>query len=160
VKIGATNETFAQILEGVSVGQELKILQVGEGQELLERAGIRIALAPSAQPGERGPRPAADGPNGRVPGGGGSSGMAGNGPRQGPQGPAAVTSDAPATEGTPIDSPSDAAPAGPDGERPRNEGRRGRRAGGPNGAGATDVPAGDPPPAAPPESSNSGGSRH
>jgi len=51
VKIGATNETHAQVLDGVTPGTDVKILQIGEVQELLARAGITLAQSPSTQPG-------------------------------------------------------------------------------------------------------------
>ncbi len=50
VKIGATNETHAQVLDGLSSGQEVKLLQAGEGQVMLEQAGINVAPTPTTQP--------------------------------------------------------------------------------------------------------------
>ncbi len=60
VKLGAINETHAQIVEGVGAGQDVKILEAGEGQRLLERAGIKATPAPTTQPeDERRPPPGA-----------------------------------------------------------------------------------------------------
>ena len=68
MKVGALNETHAQITEGLDNGVDVKILQVGEGQELLERAGIKVAPPSSTQPaGERGER-ASPPPGMRPPG--------------------------------------------------------------------------------------------
>ena len=52
VKVGSTNETHAEILEGVANGADVKILQVGEGQELLERAGIKLVPPSTTQPAD------------------------------------------------------------------------------------------------------------
>ncbi len=41
VQIGQTNETHAQVASGLTGGQEVLILQAGQGRELLEKAGIR-----------------------------------------------------------------------------------------------------------------------
>jgi hypothetical protein len=43
VGIGQVNETHAQITSGLSNGQQVLILQAGQGRELLEKAGITIA---------------------------------------------------------------------------------------------------------------------
>jgi RND family efflux transporter MFP subunit len=45
VKIGAVNDTHAQIVEGVAKGDQVLLLQAGQGRELLEKAGIKIAPA-------------------------------------------------------------------------------------------------------------------
>jgi len=50
VTIGATNETDAEVKQGVAAGQEVIILQSGQGRELLERAGIKVA--PATRPSE------------------------------------------------------------------------------------------------------------
>lgn len=47
VDIGTSNETHAQVINGIEAGAEVLMLQVGQGRELLERAGI--ALAPPAR---------------------------------------------------------------------------------------------------------------
>jgi hypothetical protein len=57
VKLGAVNETHAQIVEGIAAGQDVKLLEVGEGQRLLEAAGIRATPPPSTQPADEGPPP-------------------------------------------------------------------------------------------------------
>ena len=93
VTIGQTNETHAQLAAGLSSGQQVLILQAGQGRELLERAGIRpaapaspreispeepeaaqaTAAAPPAKPAEGGSaverQPRADGAGARDPGG-------------------------------------------------------------------------------------------
>jgi HlyD family secretion protein len=56
VKLGAINETHAQIVEGLSSGTDVKILEAGEGQRLLERAGIKATPPPSTQPDDMDPR--------------------------------------------------------------------------------------------------------
>lgn len=73
VKLGAVNETHAQILEGLTAGADVKILEVGEGQRLLEGAGIAATPPPATQPDEAGPprRPAP--PGEAVPGDGGAN---------------------------------------------------------------------------------------
>jgi HlyD family secretion protein len=48
VKLGATNDTHAAVGEGLSSGDEVLVLERGQGQELLERNGIHIE--PSTQP--------------------------------------------------------------------------------------------------------------
>lgn len=54
VEIGATNETDVQILTGLQPGQNVLLLQAGQGKTLLEQAGIKIApMAPAAEPGKR-----------------------------------------------------------------------------------------------------------
>jgi HlyD family secretion protein len=40
VTLGATNETHAQILQGVSAGDQVLVLQTGQGRDLLEKAGM------------------------------------------------------------------------------------------------------------------------
>jgi hypothetical protein len=42
VAIGQVNETHAQIASGVSQGQDVLILQAGQGRDLLEKAGIKV----------------------------------------------------------------------------------------------------------------------
>ncbi|HEV2295017.1 MAG TPA: hypothetical protein VGR35_14275 [Tepidisphaeraceae bacterium] len=68
VKIGAVNDTHAQVLEGASAGDQVLLLQAGQGRELLEKAGIKIA--PATRPAvldevppiplDRGPSPGAN----------------------------------------------------------------------------------------------------
>jgi len=52
VVIGASNETQAQITDGLSEGDEVLLLQAGQGRTLLEKAGIKIepATRPARQP--------------------------------------------------------------------------------------------------------------
>lgn len=50
VKLGATNETHAQIVEGVNNGDQVLILQSGQGRELLEKNGITVA--PTSRPSD------------------------------------------------------------------------------------------------------------
>lgn len=49
VKVGETTTTHAQILEGVSKGEQVLILEPGEGKRLLELAGITVSI-PSDRP--------------------------------------------------------------------------------------------------------------
>jgi HlyD family secretion protein len=119
VKIGSTNETHAEILEGVEHGADVKILQVGEGQELLERAGIKFVPPATTQP-------AADERPERA------------GPPEGMRPPG--MGDAPTSPGA---EPGQITPGGNgDAPRPRGDGQRrgggGRRGGGqaPGGPGA------------------------
>jgi hypothetical protein len=74
VKLGATNESHAQVLEGVKAGNEVLILESEQGRKLLERAGIKVEEsngrrrddndvapppdAPSAQTTDAQPQPA------------------------------------------------------------------------------------------------------
>ncbi len=46
VEIGTSNEMYAKALSGVSAGDSVLMLQVGQGRELLERAGIAVAPPP------------------------------------------------------------------------------------------------------------------
>lgn len=71
VGIGQINDTHAQITRGLSGGEQVLILERGQGQQLLERAGIKIE--PTTQPTggfDRGTR---------GPGGGRDRGNPGNG---------------------------------------------------------------------------------
>jgi hypothetical protein len=43
VVIGQVNETHAQVISGLSRGQQVLILQAGQGREMLEKAGIKVA---------------------------------------------------------------------------------------------------------------------
>ncbi|HSV15715.1 MAG TPA: efflux RND transporter periplasmic adaptor subunit [Tepidisphaeraceae bacterium] len=49
VKLGATNETHAQILDGLTAGDQVLVLQAGQGRELLEKNGIKVA-SPTTKP--------------------------------------------------------------------------------------------------------------
>ena len=71
VAIGQVNETHAQITSGLSRGQQVLILQAGQGRELLEKAGIKVeAPASTTQPANgpppRPPQAAATGGNGNA----------------------------------------------------------------------------------------------
>lgn len=53
VTLGKTNETHAEITKGVDVGQEVLLLQAGQGRELLEKAGIKIEVQPTTRSDRR-----------------------------------------------------------------------------------------------------------
>jgi len=58
VAIGQVNETHAQVISGISKGDEVLILEAGQGRDLLEKAGIKVAPpAASTQPAGKPPRP-------------------------------------------------------------------------------------------------------
>jgi multidrug efflux pump subunit AcrA (membrane-fusion protein) len=50
IKLGQMNSTHAQVVEGINEGDQVALLQAGQGRELLERAGIKVEtiLAPGA----------------------------------------------------------------------------------------------------------------
>jgi multidrug efflux pump subunit AcrA (membrane-fusion protein) len=50
VKVGVINETHAEIVAGLSGGQDVLLLQPGQGRVLLEKAGINVA--PPQRPGD------------------------------------------------------------------------------------------------------------
>jgi len=50
IKIGQSNETHVEIVDGLALGQDVVILQSGQGRKLLEQAGISVR--PATQPGE------------------------------------------------------------------------------------------------------------
>ena len=53
VRVGRTNDVYAEILDGaIKKGEDVLILQVGQGQELLEKAGIKVT--PTTQPHDEG----------------------------------------------------------------------------------------------------------
>lgn len=52
VEIGATNETDVQILNGLQPGQNVLLLQAGQGKTLLEQAGIKIMPVAPDEPGK------------------------------------------------------------------------------------------------------------
>ena len=45
VKIGAVNDTHAQVVQGLKAGDQVLLLQAGQGRDLLEKAGIKVAPA-------------------------------------------------------------------------------------------------------------------
>jgi RND family efflux transporter MFP subunit len=47
IKIGQANETHVRIAEGLNRGEEVLILQAGQGRELLEKSGVRPPPAPA-----------------------------------------------------------------------------------------------------------------
>jgi len=50
VKLGDSNETSAQILSGIEPGAQVLVLQVGQGRELLDQAGIKVE--PTTKPAD------------------------------------------------------------------------------------------------------------
>ncbi|MGH7176189.1 MAG: HlyD family efflux transporter periplasmic adaptor subunit [Tepidisphaeraceae bacterium] len=77
VRLGKTNETHAEIIDGLTANQRVRILQMGEGQLLMDQAGIRIT--PSTQP-SGGERRGGAGPGGAARGARGGRNRPGNGP--------------------------------------------------------------------------------
>lgn len=49
VQVGANNDAYVQITDGLSIGQSVMRLQAGQGRDLLEKAGIK--LGPATKPG-------------------------------------------------------------------------------------------------------------
>ena len=56
VQVGLMNETHAEVQSGLDVGERVVLLEIGQGRELLERAGIEIA--PPVDRGRDAARPA------------------------------------------------------------------------------------------------------
>jgi hypothetical protein len=51
VRIGRTNETLAELMgDAVKPGEQVLMLQIGQGQELLDKAGIKVT--PTSQPSD------------------------------------------------------------------------------------------------------------
>jgi RND family efflux transporter MFP subunit len=51
VTLGKTNDTHAEVTKGLSAGQEVLLLQAGQGRGLLEKAGIKVVEAqPTTRP--------------------------------------------------------------------------------------------------------------
>jgi HlyD family secretion protein len=50
IKMGVTNEAYAEVVSGVTAGQQVLLLQPGQGRGLLEKAGIKTA--PATRPGD------------------------------------------------------------------------------------------------------------
>jgi len=87
VALGAVNDTHAEIREGLKAGQDVLLLQPGQGRELLEKAGIKVQPATRPADVEGGPDAARRaGMNGGMPGGPGSA-PGGGGGGQGMGGP-------------------------------------------------------------------------
>lgn len=57
VVIGATSDTHAEVKQGLNAGQEVLILQAGQGRELLEQAGVNVTPATQPAVAEKEPRP-------------------------------------------------------------------------------------------------------
>jgi HlyD family secretion protein len=56
VTLGQSNDTHVQVTDGLTPGQDLLLLRVGQGRELLEKAGIKLAeAAPTTRPAENTP---------------------------------------------------------------------------------------------------------
>ena len=43
IEIGRTNETYAEVKNGLAPGQQLLLLEAGQGRDLLDKAGIKLA---------------------------------------------------------------------------------------------------------------------
>jgi HlyD family secretion protein len=83
VRIGRTNETHAELRsDSVKAGEQVLVLQVGQGQQLLDKAGIQLKAATQPSDGEFGGRRRGRGGGGA---GGGPRGE-GGGPGMGPGG--------------------------------------------------------------------------
>jgi hypothetical protein len=78
VKLGKVNETHAQIEEGVTPGQQILVLEAGQGRELLEKAGIKVE---QAQPTSRPSKGNRQGGGGRRGGNGGAAPAATEAPK-------------------------------------------------------------------------------
>ena len=52
VRIGVTNDTHAEVVSGLAAGQDVLLLQPGQGRTLLEKAGVKVA--PTTRPGDMG----------------------------------------------------------------------------------------------------------
>jgi len=50
VQIGTANETHVQIANGLAEGEQILLLQPGQGRMLLEKAGIKVVEQPSTRP--------------------------------------------------------------------------------------------------------------
>jgi hypothetical protein len=119
VKLGMINDTHAQIVSGLSQGQNVRILEAGEGRDLLELAGIKIE-GPTTRSSD------SDYVNPRRRGGGGRNGNGQSGAPPGAGGPGQAG--APATPGAQgmNDRPSRDAGARPEGmQRDRGPGAPG-----------------------------------
>ena len=147
VKLGLINEQFAQVMQGISDGQQVKVLQIGEGQELLDRAGIKVAPDAGDEPGRRGA--GQGGRNGRRGGGGGGEpnggGAAAAAPSDVPPGGNAIT---------PNNGDGSTPPAGGDNPGRRGGGRRNRGGPGRDGNNPAQTPDGSSAPAPAPSNSD------
>lgn len=50
VTLGQSNDTHVEVTEGLAAGQNVLLLQVGQGRELLEKAGIKATESPTTKP--------------------------------------------------------------------------------------------------------------
>jgi HlyD family secretion protein len=50
IKMGATNDTHAEIISGLAAGDDVLLLQPGQGRTLLEKAGVKVQ--PTTRPGD------------------------------------------------------------------------------------------------------------
>jgi HlyD family secretion protein len=57
VTIGASNDTQAEVKDGLASGQDVLLLQPGQGRDLLEKAGIKVQQ-PTSRPGDSDSKPA------------------------------------------------------------------------------------------------------
>jgi HlyD family secretion protein len=60
IKLGATNDTHAEVVSGLTEGEDVLLLQPGQGRSLLEKAGVKVqpTTRPGDTPGKRGKRQA------------------------------------------------------------------------------------------------------
>jgi multidrug efflux pump subunit AcrA (membrane-fusion protein) len=80
IEIGQSNETHAQIAKGLSGGEQVLILQMGQGRDLLEKAGIKVDT--STRPNRNGDGP----PNGAPPSPGSGMSVGDGNPNPSPAG--------------------------------------------------------------------------
>src|SRR5207237_3606179 len=66
VTLGATNDTHAQITTGLTPGDQVLILGIGQGRELLEKAGADVS--PATRPAHSSPPSATPTPQNPMPG--------------------------------------------------------------------------------------------
>jgi hypothetical protein len=163
VEVAQASETHARIANGVTSGEQVLLLQAGQGRELLEKAGIVPAnveqprmKGPGADPNGGPPRVARQGgeagpdgaPAGDVPTGPGRGAGRRGAPGAGPNGQPGVGADGagPGQGGPGQGGPGQGGPGGPGGGRVRGTGQRrgggagpgaapGGAGGGPGGAG-------------------------
>ncbi|CAN5555835.1 hypothetical protein BH09PLA1_BH09PLA1_18930 [soil metagenome] len=105
VKLGKVNNEYAQVLDGLTSGQDVRFLQIGEGAELLARAGIKFSAEGTDRGfagGARGNRRGGSGAGAGGAGAGGANaanpgavtpGGANGGPNGGPNGAVAPAGD-------------------------------------------------------------------
>jgi multidrug efflux pump subunit AcrA (membrane-fusion protein) len=69
VVLGKTNDTHAEVASGLEAGQEVLLLQAGQGRELLEKAGIKVEQLPTTKPSAKDGRKQKGTPPAAQPGG-------------------------------------------------------------------------------------------